>query len=165
MLDSVRETLHIGKAAGCPVQISHHKAVGKANWGLVGRSLEMIDDARAAGSDVTADQYPYTARSTMLSALVLNNTFNSTPGGAMGKSEPSDVLLASVPGHPDMEGRTLESFVEQFDLPGEDAAKKPLADLSPDILVAAFWDGRTRRAGGDGPPVDDDRHGRPGHRV
>lgn len=138
LLDSVRETLHIGEAGGCPVEISHHKSVGKSNWGAVARSLEMIEDAVANGTDVTADQYPYTARSTMLFALVQNKTFGDGEGGAMGKSSPDEVLLCSVPGHPDYEGRTLQSFVEEFDLPGEEAANKLLSDISPDILVAAF---------------------------
>ena len=138
LLDSVRETLHIGEAAGTAVEVSHHKSVGKDNWGMVARSLEMIEDAVADGRDVTADQYPYTARSTMLFALVQNGTFNSTPGGAMGKSSPDEVLLCSVPGQSDFEGRTLQSFVEEFDLPGEEAANKLLRDYSGDILVAAF---------------------------
>ncbi|MEE8046728.1 MAG: D-aminoacylase [Dehalococcoidia bacterium] len=138
LLDSVKETLYIGEASGCAVEISHHKTVGKANWGKVAQSLEMIEAAVASGKNVTADQYPYTARSTMLFALVQNGTFAPGDGGAMGKSEPSEVLLCSVPGQADFEGRTLQSFVEEFDLPGEEAAKKLLSDYSGDILVAAF---------------------------
>ena len=138
LLDSVKETLHIGEASESAVEISHHKTVGKANWGQVARSLEMIEEAVAKGRDVTADQYPYTARSTMLFALVQNGTFAPGDGGAMGKSEPSEVLLCSVPGQADFEGRTLQSFVEEFDLPGEEAAKKLISDYSNEILVAAF---------------------------
>jgi N-acyl-D-amino-acid deacylase len=138
LLDSIKETLHIGEASGCAVEISHHKAVGKTNWGKVVQSLEMIEEAIAQGRDVTADQYPYTARSTMLFALVQNGTFSAGEGGAMGKSDPSEVLLCSVPGHSDFEGRTLQSFVEEFDLPGEEAANKLLSDYSGEILVAAF---------------------------
>tara|TARA_B000000460_G_scaffold117237_1_gene82464 strand:- start:1548 stop:3044 length:1497 start_codon:yes stop_codon:yes gene_type:complete len=138
LLDSVQETLHIGERSGTSVEISHHKSVGKTNWGMVTQSLEMIEDAVARGGDVTADQYPYTARSTMLFALVQNGTFNDSQDGAMGKSEPSEVLLCSVPGHAQEEGRTLQSFVEEFDLPGEEAANKLLHDYSDSILVAAF---------------------------
>ena len=138
LLDSVKETLHIGEASESAVEISHHKTVGKSNWGQVVRSLEMIEEAVAKGQDVTADQYPYTARSTVLFALVQNGTFAPGDGGAMGKSEPSEVLLCSVPGQADFEGRTLQSFVEEFDLPGEEAAKKLLSDYSNEILVAAF---------------------------
>ena len=37
----------IGERAGLPVEISHHKASGRANWGKVRDSLAMIDDALA----------------------------------------------------------------------------------------------------------------------
>jgi len=138
LLDSVRETLHIGEVSGCGVEISHHKTVGSDNWGRVTQSLAMIEEAVANGHDVTADQYPYTARSTMLFALVQNGTFGSGDGGPMGRSEPSEVLLCSVPGRDEYEGRTLQSFVDEYDLPGEEAANRLLRDVSPDILVAAF---------------------------
>jgi N-acyl-D-amino-acid deacylase len=138
LLDSVRETLHIGEVSGCGVQISHHKTVGKDNWGQVVQSLEMIEDAVAKGRDVAADQYPYTARSTALFALVQNGTFADGDGGPMGKSEPSEVLLCSVPGEPEFEGRTLQSFVDEFDLPGEEAANKLIREYSDSIVVAAF---------------------------
>jgi len=138
LLDSVRETLHIGEVSGCGVEISHHKTVGSDNWGRVTQSLAMIEEAVANGHDVTADQYPYTARSTMLFALVQNGTFGTGDGGPMGRSEPSEVLLCSVPGRAEYEGRTLQSFVDEYDLPGEEAANRLLRDVSPDILVAAF---------------------------
>jgi len=48
------------------------------------------------------------------------------------------VLLCSVPGEPEFEGRTLQSFVEEFDLPGEEAANKLIRDYSDLIVVAAF---------------------------
>ena len=44
--------LTIGGAAGLPVQISHHKAAGRQNWGKVTASLQRIDRANADGLDV-----------------------------------------------------------------------------------------------------------------
>jgi len=70
LLDAVQEALTVGRQAGVPVQLSHHKAMGKSNWGRVETSLGMIDQARAAGHDVLADQYPYTAGSTTLAAIM-----------------------------------------------------------------------------------------------
>lgn len=67
---AVEETLAIGRGAGVPVQISHHKACGGRNWGKVKATLEMIREARAEGMDVTADQYPYAATSTSLSVFL-----------------------------------------------------------------------------------------------
>jgi N-acyl-D-aspartate/D-glutamate deacylase len=59
-------------AAGVPVQISHHKASGADNWGMVRESIKLIEQANARGMNVTADQYPYIAGSTILAAVVQN---------------------------------------------------------------------------------------------
>ena len=69
VLDSVRETIRIGEESGIPVQVTHHKIIGKGNWGLSVKTLELVEAARARGVDVTIDQYPYTASSTGLAAL------------------------------------------------------------------------------------------------
>ncbi len=70
LLDSVRETIAIGEQAGIPVQITHHKVIGKQNWGSSVDSLQLVDEARARGVDVSIDQYPYTASQTGITALV-----------------------------------------------------------------------------------------------
>lgn len=70
LLDSVNETIRIGEEAGIPVQLTHHKVIGVANWGSSIESLRMVDEARARGVDVTIDQYPYTASQTGITALI-----------------------------------------------------------------------------------------------
>lgn len=70
LLDAVDEALKVGRRAGVPVQLSHHKAMGPRNWGRVETTLSMIDQARAEGHDVLADQYPYIAGSTTLTAIL-----------------------------------------------------------------------------------------------
>lgn len=70
LIDGVAEAIEIGRRANIPVVLTHHKAVGRAMWGQSVTTLRMIDSARAAGIDVMADQYPYTATQTGLAALV-----------------------------------------------------------------------------------------------
>jgi len=70
LIDSVKEAIEIGEKSGVPVEISHHKASGESNWGKVKQTLEMIDQARSRGVDVTCDVYPYLAGSTGLDALL-----------------------------------------------------------------------------------------------
>lgn len=70
LLESIEETLTIGREASLPVQISHHKATGSKNHGKVVQSLELIGEARRQGMDVTVDQYPYSAASTTLQAIL-----------------------------------------------------------------------------------------------
>jgi len=67
---ALQEALRIGREAGMPVQIAHHKVGGKPNWGQSRETLALIEKARAEGQDVTLDQYPYTAGSTTLSAVL-----------------------------------------------------------------------------------------------
>ena len=70
VVDSIDEAVEIGRRAGCRVQISHCKVSGSSNWGRAGDLLEAIRRGRLAGVDVKGDQYPYTAGSTFLSALL-----------------------------------------------------------------------------------------------
>ena len=65
-VEAITEAIDIGKAAGIPVEISHFKIGGKANWGKSNITLGLIETARKEGYDVTIDQYPYTASSTNL---------------------------------------------------------------------------------------------------
>jgi N-acyl-D-amino-acid deacylase len=67
LVRSVNETIEIGRAAGVPVVISHHKASGTPNHGLVADTLKLIDEARKSQA-LGLDVYPYVAASTMLDA-------------------------------------------------------------------------------------------------
>ena len=70
ILDSVKETIRIGEEGGLPTQITHHKIIGRPSWGKSVDTLKLVEEARARGVDVTIDQYPYTASSTGIQALL-----------------------------------------------------------------------------------------------
>jgi N-acyl-D-aspartate/D-glutamate deacylase len=124
LLAAVAEAIEIGERAGLAVEISHHKASGKANWGKVRDSLAMIDAARQRGLRVTLDQYPYTAGSTSLHAVVQNGALDGEDGredaggnnagtaSGIGHVEPASVTVASAPGHAEWEGRNLVQLGE-----------------------------------------------------
>jgi len=69
IFEAVAEALAIGRGANSPVHIAHLKAAGWAQ-GKAPDLLAALEEARAGGLDVTADQYPYVAGSTGLSALL-----------------------------------------------------------------------------------------------
>jgi dihydroorotase/N-acyl-D-amino-acid deacylase len=119
LLEAVEEAIRIGREAGVPVQISHHKASGRDAWGLVRASLGMIDRARARGLDVTADQYPYTAGSTVLAAVVAN-------ADRFGGGGEVEVVIASAPGHPAWEGRSLAELGREWGVAPLEAAARVL---------------------------------------
>ena len=71
LLKAVDEAMTIGREGALPVHISHFKSSGKNSWGLVRVAIDVINKRRDAGQIITADQYPYVASSTSLSATFL----------------------------------------------------------------------------------------------
>ena len=59
--DALDETFTIAREAKIPVEIWHLKVGGRKNFGRMKEVIGRIEAARAAGLDVTADLYPYTA--------------------------------------------------------------------------------------------------------
>jgi N-acyl-D-aspartate/D-glutamate deacylase len=75
VLAAIEEVLTVGREAKLPVHISHLKASGRKAWGKAADEIALIEQARAGGQIVTADQYPYTASSTSLSATLVPPQF------------------------------------------------------------------------------------------
>jgi dihydroorotase/N-acyl-D-amino-acid deacylase len=150
LLDGVTEAIDIGRRASIPVVLTHHKALGPAQWGLSRRTLAMVDSARAAGRDVMVDAYPYTATSTGLAVLIpqwalaggreqlaarANNPVvrdsilrgiveelaNDRGGGDLRR-----VQFAAVSWNRALEGKTLADYAAQRGLPTTPAAVAPL---------------------------------------
>ena len=65
---AINEALRIGREAGLPVEIFHLKVVGQARWGSMPKIVTMIQSARDAGQDVSANMYPYIAGATALAS-------------------------------------------------------------------------------------------------
>mgnify|MGYP001208128404 FL=1 len=70
LIEAVDEALEVGRTSGCAVQLSHHKASGRRNWGKVHDTLARVELARSRGLDVVLDQYPYKASSTGLDVIL-----------------------------------------------------------------------------------------------
>jgi N-acyl-D-amino-acid deacylase len=68
--EALDEALSVGRRAGTRVQVSHCKVAGRRNHGTSQALLDRIAAGRREGIDVLGDQYPYTAGSTFLSALL-----------------------------------------------------------------------------------------------
>ena len=67
LLDPFREAITIGRRGGVPVHISHyHNPVD----GMGEKMVALVDEGRNSGIDVTFDQYPYPAASTVLHSLL-----------------------------------------------------------------------------------------------
>ncbi len=99
IMDSLEETFRIGRETNSPVVISHHKLVGRANYGRSSETLALIEQ-RMKEQSVCLDCYPYTAGSTILSA---DRAATATR-----------VLVTWSKGMPSMAGRDLSEIVEEL---------------------------------------------------
>lgn len=70
VIESVAEAIEMARLSGAALNISHHKAIGKNNWGKIQTTLKMIEDANKEGLCVGFDQYPYNANCTNLSTIL-----------------------------------------------------------------------------------------------
>ena len=109
---------------GCGLHISHHKALGQANWGKVKQSISAIDSARLESLDVTTDVYPYTASSTLLHTVVKEG---------IGSDEAASVVVASST-YPDSVGRSLLDLGELNGLTFDEMAFR-ITETDPGTVV------------------------------
>jgi N-acyl-D-amino-acid deacylase len=70
LIESINETVRIGKEANVNIHISHLKTSGIENWVKIDESINLIEIERTKGMRLTADRYPYTASSTDLDILL-----------------------------------------------------------------------------------------------
>ena len=118
LLEAVDEALEIGTKAGVAVQISHHKAAGKRNWGKVEESLAKVDAAVAEGAEVTLDVYPYTAGSgPMVQYFDIDN-----PNLELAQA----IQLASCPAFRHYEGRMLVDIAAELGITAPEAVRHVL---------------------------------------
>ena len=154
--ESVRETIRVGEAAGARIQISHLKVDSPSKWGASAKALALIDQARARGTAVNADQYAYTAASSSLGirfpawaleggqekiAERLNEpaTWTKIKGEIVqllaerGLSDLSFAVVASYRADPSLNGLTMKQIAAK--LKGSDTADAQL-DAARDMMLA-----------------------------
>jgi len=133
LLKAVKEAITIGEKAKIPVEISHHKAGGKRNWGKVKQSIKMIEGARARGIDVTCDVYPYVASSFGLVNMLPQWAHEGGPEkitwrlkdprtkgrmrrdmlkGALSSAHWDRTMIAQCPRHPEYQGKFVADITK-----------------------------------------------------
>jgi N-acyl-D-amino-acid deacylase len=106
--DSLRETFAIGAEAQIPVVISHHKCSGAPSHGRSAETLTLIDQA-SKGQPIGLDAYPYTAGSTVLSAI--------------GNLLPERVLITWSEPFPEAAGRELSEIAKELAMSEQEAVE------------------------------------------
>jgi len=87
LLEAVGEAIAIAEGAGVRANVSHFKVMRKANWGLVKEASRMIEEARARGLRITADQYPYRFSNTVPYSPLVPREVWTGEGGVIGTAD------------------------------------------------------------------------------
>ena len=101
---AVEEVIDVARQAGITGVVTHIKALGPPVWGSSSTIVERIEAARAEGLSVYADQYPYLASATGLSAALLPRWSQAGGGDA----------FAERVAVPDTRARIREAMVENL---------------------------------------------------
>ena len=96
LINSTKEVLQIGREGGIPVHFSHIKALGHDVWGKSAEVIKLIDDARASGQNVTANNYPWLASHTGLDAALVPRWASDGGAPAMLKRFDDPALLKKI---------------------------------------------------------------------
>ena len=70
MIESMNEVITIAKESGVKIHFSHFKICGKNNWHLIKDIIALLDKCKEEGIEISYDQYPYVAGSTMLGVII-----------------------------------------------------------------------------------------------
>ncbi len=70
LIESIKEVIRIAEQTGVKTHFSHYSVSNLANRGRSNEMLDIVDEARKKGLDVTFDSYPYIAQSTTLIILL-----------------------------------------------------------------------------------------------
>ncbi len=142
LLESVKEVIAIGREAGMPVHFAHIKALGVDVHGQAQAVLDAVNAARAAGQQVTADQYPWLASGSSLDASLLPRWAVDGGAPALLKRLDDPATLARIRDEMqenmrrrggaksllligegfDWTGKTLEQMAQQWQMDPRDAA-------------------------------------------
>jgi N-acyl-D-amino-acid deacylase len=160
--EAVTEAIAIAREAEVPVHISHHKVAGRKNWGRSAETLALVARARAEGTDVSLDVYPYAAASTLLYSLlppwvqeggvdallerlgerqVLQRLASEIEEGLPGwENIPraagwTGVVVASSPAAPECEGRSIADLAEEAGLPALDYTAEFLKQTDGQVIA------------------------------
>jgi len=152
--EAVREAVTIGEKTGVRVQISHIKALGKPVWGMSSKICRIIEDAKKRGVHIYADQYPYNASNTGLSAATvsswalaggqLKNRLQDTELLPVIKKEmadnidrrggPESLVIVSYPKDRRFDGKSLTEISEMKGKTAVDAAIDLIIEGSPSVV-------------------------------
>ncbi len=107
---AIDEIIRIGREAKLPVQVSHMKLAMRDLWGHADSLINLLDEARSAGVDITADIYPYLYWQSTLTVLFPKRDFTNRKSAEFAltqTSTPGGLLLGEYAPNPAYAGKTV----------------------------------------------------------
>lgn len=83
LLSAVEEVITVAREAGTRGVVTHIKALGPNVWGFSAAIVQRVERAREAGIEIYADQYPYEASQTSLSAALVPRWVQADGGDSL----------------------------------------------------------------------------------
>jgi N-acyl-D-amino-acid deacylase len=146
-LAAFAECIDIGRRTGCAVHLTHATMNFAANRGRASELLALVDDALAAGADLTLDTYPYLPGSTTLAALLPSWAHEGGPDATLARlgdvAERERLRKAlEVTGSDGAHGETVDWSTIQIsgvsDPALSDAVGRTVDELGQDATAAAL---------------------------
>src|SRR5690606_22581163 len=155
VVNSVKEVLEIGEKAHIPVHISHIKVSGMPSWGKSVEIVRLFEEAQRKGIKASANQYPYLASRTSLSAALVPTWVRDGGAKAMRQrfADPSlrdsilhgigemirvrtgtaDKLVLSIKSDRYLDNQSLEEIAKRWNLTPEQAVIEILEKKNPSV--------------------------------
>ncbi len=113
--EALQEIIAIGRTHRIPVQISHLKIAMVSQWGKADSLLQMLNQARAEGIDITADVYPYEHWQSTMTVLFPERNFSDLEAARFALTElttPHGMIISSYEADPMLVGKTLAQVAQ-----------------------------------------------------
>ncbi|NGM61308.1 D-aminoacylase [Sphingobacterium sp. SGG-5] len=155
VINSVKEVLEIGEKANIPVHISHIKVSGTPSWGKSVEIIRMMEEAQRKGIKASANQYPYVASRTGLSAAIVPPWVRDGGTSAMrkrfqdetlrdsilqgigelikGRTGTADKLFLSIPSDPFLDNKSVDEVAKAWNMSPEVAVVEILKTKLPSV--------------------------------
>lgn len=130
--DALDEIIAIGRETKVPVQISHMKLAMRGLWGKADSTVDILNKARAAGINISADVYPYAYWSSTITVLFPDRNFTNEREAAFILKEvttPEGIIFSNHEPNPEYNGKSLADVAALLKLSPEKTLIRLIQDL------------------------------------
>ncbi len=140
--NSIEEIINIGRTHQIPVQVSHMKIAIVSQWGKADSLLQILNNARKEGINITADVYPYEYWQSTMTVLFPERNFEDLNAAKYALSElttPEGMIVAYYDADKSVEGKTLAQIAADRKQAPEvvylDLIKKSLDEQADESII------------------------------